>query len=210
MRWIKAIFLNGCALIIPTLIEPLFLTHLQPWILVSIGVLAMVFQPDHSPIGATRSPEDRWTANQILWSIYAVQTGALVEATWLRYPMSMEWTPLVFATLAIMLSGLAIRTWAVRTLGAFFTWEVELTRDQAVITHGPYRWVRHPSYTGALMTWAFTTVFLQAWFAAALALVLLPLAFWRRIHHEEKLLRAELEGYEDYAKSVKGLIPGIL
>ncbi len=210
MRWIRAIVLNGFALIIPTFIEPLFLTHLQPWVLVCIGVLAMVFQPEHSPVGTARSPEDRWTANQILWSIYAVQTAALVEATWLRYPDSMEWTPSVFAGLAIMLSGLAIRTWAVRTLGEFFTWEVELASDQKVITQGPYRWVRHPSYTGALMTWAFSAVFLQAWYSAVLALVILPIAFWRRIHHEEKLLRRELPGYDDYAKTVKALIPGIL
>jgi protein-S-isoprenylcysteine O-methyltransferase Ste14 len=210
MRWIHAIFLNGLALVIPTWIQPTFIGHAQPWILVCVGVLATVFQPQHSPAGTASTSEDKGTANQILWSIYAVQTSALIEATWFRYPESMHWTPWVLIGLGLMLSGLAVRTWAVRTLGDHFTWHVELQTDQAVITRGPYRWVRHPSYTGALMTWGFTTLFLQAWFAAALALVLLPLAFWRRIHHEEKLLRSELQGYDEYARSVKALIPGIL
>jgi protein-S-isoprenylcysteine O-methyltransferase Ste14 len=210
MRWIRALVLNCAALILPTWIEPAFLTHAQPWILVCIGVLATVFQPEHSPVGTQRTAQDQWTANQILFSIYAVQTSALVESTWCRYPESMDWNAWSLVGLLMMILGLGLRTWAVRTLGKFFTWHVELQNDQTVITHGPYRWVRHPSYTGALMTWAFTTIFLQAWYAALLALVLLPLAFWRRIHHEETLLRAELKDYDDYAKRVKALIPGVL
>src|SRR5918995_985672 len=55
------------------------------------------------------------------------------------------------AGVVVIWVGLALRVWAVLTLGRSFSTFIQVDADQAVVTHGPYRWVRHPSYTGLLL-----------------------------------------------------------
>jgi protein-S-isoprenylcysteine O-methyltransferase Ste14 len=52
----------------------------------------------------------------------------------------------------VMWLGLATRIWAVAALGGAFRTTVEVDLDQAVVTTGPYKWIRHPSYAGLLLT----------------------------------------------------------
>lgn len=56
--------------------------------------------------------------------------------------------PLAFA---IYLAGFAMRRWSEMTLGRYFTFTVMTSADQPVITNGPYRFVRHPGYSGVLL-----------------------------------------------------------
>ena len=60
--------------------------------------------------------------------------------------------PLFVAGLVLMCAGIAVRQWAVVTLGRFFTIDVRVQPGQTVVDRGPYRWVRHPSYTGLILT----------------------------------------------------------
>ncbi len=64
------------------------------------------------------------------------------------------WRPAVFFGLGIatLLAGVALRLYAMRTLGRFFTRRVATHAGQVVIQSGPYRLIRYPSYTGALIT----------------------------------------------------------
>jgi protein-S-isoprenylcysteine O-methyltransferase Ste14 len=55
------------------------------------------------------------------------------------------------AGVVVIWVGLALRVWAVLTLGRSFSTFIQVDADQAVVTRGPYRWVRHPSYTGLLL-----------------------------------------------------------
>ena len=75
--------------------------------------------------------------------------------------------------IALMAGGIAVRQWAVLTLGRWFTVVVRVTQDQAVIDRGPYRWVRHPSYTGLLLTLIGLGIALGSWLSL-LALATLP------------------------------------
>jgi len=59
---------------------------------------------------------------------------------------------LLYLGLGLMLAGLALRWYSIRVLGRWFTYTVVTRADQRVVEAGPYRWVRHPSYTGALLT----------------------------------------------------------
>src|SRR5262249_45984763 len=102
---------------------------------------------------------------------------------------------------------LIVRTWAVATLGRWFTWNVDVQPGQRVVERGPYRFVRHPGYTGALLTYAAVAVLFHSWVAAALALVALPLAFARRIAYEQALLRRCVPGYAEYAGRIPALVP---
>ena len=52
---------------------------------------------------------------------------------------------------AVGLIGIALRWWAIRTLGAHFTRNLQVVADQQLVVDGPYRYLRHPSYTGAVI-----------------------------------------------------------
>lgn len=113
--------------------------------------------------------------------------------------------------LAVMWCGISLRAWAFSTLGTLFTYRVTIQASHHVVTSGPYRFVRHPSYTGLGL---FFIGYVLA-FANALALLIL-LAFWvpalsYRIVIEERTLKAAFgDEYRTYARRTKRLIPGII
>lgn len=183
------------------------LAYSKLWILVAIGAAGTVFNPGYSAVAL--GPEgDRGTCVQIVWSVYLCQFAAVLEALYLRYPESFAWTPLSVAALALALIGLLLRSWAVHVLGADFTMHVMTREGQAVVERGPYRFVRHPSYTGALLSYLFLPLFLGAYFAAALSALALAVAYYRRIPLEEQaLLEALGEPYADYMRRVGMLVP---
>lgn len=182
--------------------------HLQ--IMVLIGVLASLFQPEYNPFKRSSSTEDKGTAKQIIWSIYFAQLSVLIEAAYLRYPESISWNMLTTFALILMVSGLAIRTWAFFTLDKHFTWHISIQENQPIINTGPYAFVRHPGYFGAFLTYTNTALFLKTWLSLALSVVVLLFAFLRRIYHEEKALKRSLGSkYDAYCRSVKSFIPGI-
>jgi protein-S-isoprenylcysteine O-methyltransferase Ste14 len=115
----------------------------------------------------------------------------------------------VFAAgLAVLAGGLVLRGWSVKTLGGYFTGRVMVSSDQPVITAGPYRLLRHPSYTGLLLACAGVGLTSANWVAVA-AMVLLPAAavLWR-IHAEENALLTTLgDRYRAYAAQHKRLVP---
>jgi protein-S-isoprenylcysteine O-methyltransferase Ste14 len=112
------------------------------------------------------------------------------------------------AGLVILVAGLVLRGWAIMVLGDYFTGRVMVSADQPVITAGPYRLLRHPSYTGLLLACAGVGLASANWIGLA-AIVVLPLAavLWR-IHAEESALLATLgDRYRTYAAQHKRLVP---
>jgi len=196
--------------LLPALGSPAALHAPHVWILLVLGVLASMLQPFYNPLTIAASAGDRGTGAQIIWSVYITQIGAVVEAVYLRYPRSVRWDVAAVVGLAGAIMGLALRTWAVRTLGRSFTMHVAVGEGQTVVRGGPYRLVRHPGYLGALALYLSTIVFLHAWSALLLALFLLPWAFVRRIMHEESVLMRELgDEYAAYSAGVSRMLPGV-
>ena len=82
-------------------------------------------------------------------------------------------------------------------------------RGHHVVTGGPYRWMRHPGYAGALLGYMATPIFLDSYWAFIPALFL-TVVLVIRTHLEDKTLQDELEGYREYAKRVHyRLLPGV-
>ncbi|GEP10147.1 methyltransferase family protein [Methylobacterium gnaphalii] len=89
------------------------------------------------------------------------------------------------------------------------TVRIQRERGHALITSGPYAYVRHPMYAGALIMFASTSLLLGSWWALALLPVFLAL-FGVRTGLEERTLRTGLDGYDTYTARVRyRLIPGI-
>ena len=110
-----------------------------------------------------------------------------------------------------MWAGIAFRYYAMRVLGRYFTFQVDVHSGQTVIEAGPYRYVRHPSYTGALITVLGLGLTLGNW-AGLLALVTcVGIGYAYRIHVEEAALVAALgEPYKEYMGRTQRLVPFVL
>jgi protein-S-isoprenylcysteine O-methyltransferase len=127
--------------------------------------------------------------------------------TFLSWPSSP--TAVIFAD-AVLVFGIALRVWSISHLGRFFTVQVSVHTDHEIVDTGPYRYIRHPSYTGSLL--AFTGIGLLTFnFAGFLIIVsCVFLAYVIRIRVEEKVLHAHFgEAYAEYARRTKRLIPGV-
>jgi len=109
---------------------------------------------------------------------------------------------------AIMLLGVALRWYAIRVLGRFFTRNVAIRQDHEIVRAGPYRYVRHPSYSGYLLSLLGFGLALDSWLALAILLGLNIAVFGYRMHVEEAALTAAFgPAYRDYQKSTKRVIP---
>jgi protein-S-isoprenylcysteine O-methyltransferase Ste14 len=119
-------------------------------------------------------------------------------------------TPLRFAALAALALGLALMLWAMH-VNPFFSsaMRIQKERGQHVVEAGPYRWVRHPGYAGGIPAMAASGLVLSSWLAAGFG-ILGALWLLRRTIVEDRMLRAELPGYADYARRVPSrLVPGL-
>jgi protein-S-isoprenylcysteine O-methyltransferase Ste14 len=119
------------------------------------------------------------------------------------------WAP-VAAGLVVLAAGVALRTWAILTLGRLFKFVVVIQDGHRVVASGPYRLLRHPSYTGGLVAFLGAGIALDSWLSA-LAIVFIPLlAVLVRIHVEEaKLATALGPEYTRYASRTHRLVPGL-
>ena len=86
---------------------------------------------------------------------------------------------------------------------------IQTDRGHKVVSSGPYRWMRHPGYAGALLTYLATPFWLDSrW--TFLPVIFIAIVLGIRTSLEDKTLQAELEGYREYARRVRyRLLPGI-
>ncbi len=177
--------------------------------LIIIFVISMItsfYQADYNPMDFTTSKKDKWTMQQIIWTIYLSQFLALYEYFNWQVPTSIsveQWMALVF----IML-GIFIRAQSYLTLGRFFTMEIKTHDQHEIIQSGPYQFLAHPSYTGAFLIYSLTPLFLGSLFSFLIFLPCLFFAFYRRIKYEEKMLIEEFgQKYQQFLSTRSKMIP---
>jgi len=113
--------------------------------------------------------------------------------------------------LALVWAGIALRLWAVLVLGRFFRTIVVVQDEHRLVTKGPYRLLRHPSYTGTLLTMLGFGLGFGNWIALALLTAGPFLAYSYRIAVEEDALRSRFGAeYEAFARDRRRLIPFLL
>jgi protein-S-isoprenylcysteine O-methyltransferase Ste14 len=117
--------------------------------------------------------------------------------------------PAVFlAGICFMLMGVALRWYSAAVLGKYFTFDVAIQGGQTLIEAGPYRYVRHPSYGGALLSLLGFGLALGNWAGLSAALSCLGFAYFYRIPIEEQALSSALgDVYKQYMNRTWRLVP---
>jgi protein-S-isoprenylcysteine O-methyltransferase len=144
----------------------------------------------------------------ILWmiigaSIFFAQYTLTIPASRLAHREFCLWAGVV-----LFLAGVALRWYSIFQLGRFFTVDVAIAQKHQLVDSGPYRLIRHPSYTGALLAFVGFGLALGSWLAILCLIIPITAAFLWRIHVEEKALINAMGGqYRDYMSRTKRLVP---
>ena len=149
--------------------------------------------------------------------IMPLAAGLLPMFSWIIAGLDLRfgWNPevrlgLQIAGLVSTMIGYCFVVWAMGA-NAFFSVIVRIQKERghSVATGGPYRWIRHPGYVGAIIFTSGMPFLLESWWAV-IPSILAVLLYVIRTDLEDRTLKAELPGYTEYAEKVKfRLIPGI-
>ena len=175
--------------------------------LFAVGEYAMRFRSGFNR-GGRRA--ERWSLLVVIAAVVGGMLGGLELVHWHAASVGAAHWPLFVVGLVLMATGIFLRQWAILVLGRFFTVDVRIHPDQTVVDRGPYRWVRHPAYTGLVLFFVGVGLAVSNW-ASLLVLALVPtVGLLLRIHSEERALLAGLgEDYRRYATTHRRLFPGI-
>lgn len=160
---------------------------------------------------ATGGGQDR--DRRSFWALWAtiaiVTTSAGFAGAYQIGALPISWAlPLHWCGLGLLLFGLGLRWIAILTLRRFFTVDVAIRKDHKVVDHGLYRFVRHPSYSGALLSFLGFGLGLVSWVSLLLVTVPILAVFLFRIRLEEKALEDALgDTYRNYRLRTSRLIP---
>jgi len=148
---------------------------------------------------------------KLLWIVIVLSvTLAFNFAYWFAAAGMGAAPSLRFLGIALFVAGLILRWYSIVHLGRFFTVNVAIATNHRLIDTGPYRFVRHPSYTGALMAFLGLALCLANWASLAVMVVPVFLVFLRRMRVEEAaLLHALGDQYRNYMHRTKRLIPAV-
>ncbi len=147
---------------------------------------------------------------RLLMALLWLALGLAFALSFLLPQATILWhrTTVFFVGIGLMLAGLAFRFYAMSLLGRFFTYDVAVHAGQTVVEAGPYRYIRHPSYTGALVTLVGLGLALGNWAGLLALLACMVPAYAYRISVEEAALLAALgEPYKQYVRRTRRLIP---
>jgi protein-S-isoprenylcysteine O-methyltransferase len=122
-----------------------------------------------------------------------------------------QWTTATGAIgLSFLIIGILIRGSAIRGLGEYFTGLVQIKDDHILIRTGPYKLIRHPAYTGALLAHLGLGLSLSNWFALGLSTMpFIAVALYRIRVEEQAMAEAFGSEYVAYSQTSKRLIPGV-
>jgi protein-S-isoprenylcysteine O-methyltransferase Ste14 len=107
-------------------------------------------------------------------------------------------------------AGVAFACWARYVLGRNWSSVVQVKQDHELIQRGPYRFVRHPIYTGLLLAFFGTGMAIGEW-RGPICVAIVAVSFWFKLRLEERWMRDNFgAAYEQYMQRTKALIPGVL
>jgi len=174
-----------------------------------IWLLPELFYSFRHKVSADLKTNDRYSGGVLvvcIWiGIYAAHVLAWTEIQYFTF-----FHPVVIFAVGIVLMavGVIFRWYAIRVLGKYFTLRILIQPGQAVVQNGPYRWIRHPSYTGTLLTMFGLGLACTNWLSLIGVLAAGLIGYSYRVKVEEAaLLNALGEPYRNYMQHTKRFIP---
>ncbi len=152
-----------------------------------------------SPIQRAQKPWDRVFLMLFMLAFFAWMAFMAWDAARLGFAAV---PPLVQVAGGLLIVIEMLGVWWTFRENAFAAPVVKIQEGQRVIDSGPYAIVRHPMYASALLLFIGIPLLLGSWLGLALSAILILGIAWRAVR-EERMLRAELRGYEDYAARVR-------
>src|SRR6266513_398568 len=148
------------------------------------------------------------------WGLFVIACLLLFYGRELPYPLNLRIIPhatlVAWAAPVLCVAGLTFALWARVTLGRNWSGVVTLKEGHELVERGPYRFVRHPIYTG-ILTMFFGTALAQGHLSGFVGTLLMFASFWIKLRDEEKLMLQEFpERYADYRRRAKRIIPFVL
>ena len=122
--------------------------------------------------------------------------------------ISWQRTALFSAGVILILLGVALRWYAIWILGRYFTRDVAVSADQKVVQIGPYRYMRHPAYSGTFLTMLGVGLAMTNWASLVALLTCVFLGHMYRVSVEEKALSQTIgQPYVEYMHRTRRFIP---
>lgn len=145
--------------------------------------------------------------------IWIAAIGATVAAgniaRYTRFPVT-DWKGFGLLGIGLILLGMTIRLIAIISLGRFFTVDVAIRQGHMLKKDGMYKYVRHPAYTGSLLSFLGFGVSLNNWVSLMVVAIPVTAAFLYRVRLEEEMLVASFgSDYERYKRETYRLLPGV-
>lgn len=148
------------------------------------------------------------------WVLLVIAYLLLVHGRQLPYPLNLRViphaAPIAWAGTLLCIAGLALAVWARLILGRNWSGVVTLKEGHELVERGPYRFLRHPIYTG-ILTMFFASALVQGHVAGFASVLLTFASFWIKLGREEKLMLQQFpERYAAYQHRAKRIIPFVL
>ena len=160
-----------------------------------------------APASASESPTSR-QVHQLM--MYGALLLAFLPLPGLRKRLLLiaPWLGVTIG-LTLQVSSALLAVWARQHLGRNWSGAITAKVDHELVRTGPYKLVRHPIYSGMLGMFLGTAL-VSGELHAVLALLIIAVAYWRKIRLEEEHLRLYFgAGYDDYRKKSWALVPGL-
>ncbi len=133
----------------------------------------------------------------------------MVDPDWMFWSSISLPTSLRWIGFALMIAGSALILWTFRSLGRNLTDTVVTRREHTLVTHGPYRWVRHPLYGAAAIMVAGMSLITANWFFLVAGITVLMLLVDRTRTEEENLVRRFGDDYREYMARTGRFLPRV-
>lgn len=192
---------------------PVFSSALEEivfWVVFLFGMAASAIIDENGVQQAKKSQKATGDKNTVLL-LNVVTFASLTAAVLLGYTRIGALPSFLFYPgLLVYVLGIAYANWAAVTLGRFFAPTVQVQLEHRVVDQGPYRFIRHPRYAGALLAFLGLGLALQSAAALLVLMTVMGAGYAYRIRVEEEFLVVELgDAYVEYCKRTKRVIPFI-
>ena len=188
------------------------LTHIHAYSILFWVVFVWAYAPEFLLITRRRPQAETVDTTSLrvltigLAVAFALAFSLSQTPTWHWSSITVQFT--LFGGLVLLVLGSLLRRHCWRVLGNYFTGHVAVQINQPVISTGAYAWVRHPSYSGALLMNTGVGIALGSWAGTTLLLIASSILYGYRIAVEERILLINIgESYRVFMAGRKRLVP---